>query len=149
MLMTPRLGGFGSPWREMQRLRREMNEILERTLPWRTSGIAPAYPAMNVWLADEGAFVTAELPGIDPNAIEISATDDTLTVRGNRPAEELPEGAVYHRRERGTGSFSRSITLPFSVDPNKVDAAYEHGVLAIRLPRAEHDKPRKITVKTA
>jgi HSP20 family protein len=131
----------------MQRLRREMDEVFDRTLPWRTLGVVPAYPAMNVWLSDESAVVTAELPGMDANSLEISVLGDTLTVSGNRPEEEVPEDAIYHRRERAYGSFSRAFTLPFQIEEQGVEATYENGVLQIKLPRSEQDKPRKITVR--
>lgn len=104
---------------------------------------------MNVWTNEDGAVVTAELPGIDPKDIDISVNNDTLTVTGCRQLQELPEDATYHRRERGCGRFSRSFQLPFQVESEKVSAAFERGVLRITLPRAEVDKPRKIAVKTA
>jgi len=61
----------------------------------------------------------------------------------------VAKDANYHRRERGYGSFSRTIQLPFMVDPNKVEANFKNGVLMISLPRAEVDKPKKITVKSS
>jgi len=138
---------FGlSPWREMERLRREMNRLLSGHV----SGIAvaPGFPSMNVWTNEDGAVVTAELPGIDHKDIDISVNNDTLTVIGCRQPEELPKDATYHRRERGCGRFSRSFQLPFQVEAGKVSAAFERGVLQITLPRAEADKPRRIAVKT-
>ena len=88
------------------------------------------------------------MPGFDPDQINISVTGDTLTVSGNRTPEDVGEGARYHRRERGCGRFTRSFQLPFQVDGVAVEAAFENGVLRIELPRAEADKPKKITVKT-
>ncbi len=139
---------FGlSPWREMERLRREMNRLFSGV----TSGttVALGFPAMNVWTNEDGAVVTAELPGIDPKEIDISVNNDTLTVTGCRQPQEIPEDITYHRRERGCGRFSRSFQLPFQVEAGKVSAAFERGVLQITLPRAEADKPRRIAVKTA
>jgi HSP20 family protein len=145
MLYRPSFGL--SPWREMERLRREMNRLLSG----QASGVAvaPGYPAMNIWTNEDGAVVTAELPGSDPKDIDISVNNDTLTVTGCRQPQELPESSTYHRRERGCGRFSRSFQLPFQVEAGKVSAAFERGVLQITLPRAEADKPRKIAVKTA
>jgi HSP20 family protein len=71
---------------------------------WRT---APSYPAMNVWTNEEGGVVTAELPGLDPENIDISVENDTLTLRGRRERDEVKEGTTYHRRVRGTGAFVR------------------------------------------
>jgi len=112
------------------------------------SGVAPTYPAMNVWTNDEGAIVTAELPGVKPEDLDISVAEDTLTLTGSREPEEVGEGVTYHRRERGFGRFSRVFQLPFQVESDQVEAVFEKGVLQISLPRAEADKPKKITVKT-
>jgi HSP20 family protein len=135
--------GFASPWQEMERMRREMNRLLSST---GTRRVAPGYPAMNVWTNQDGAVVTAELPGLSPEDIDISVVGDTLTVRGSRQAEEL-DNVQYHRRERNYGKFSRTFQLPFQVEAGNVDASFEKGVLYISLPRAEADKPRKIEVK--
>ena len=107
---------------------------------------APAYPAMNVWTNEDGAFVTAELPGVAPEDINISVVNETLTVSGTRQRDEV-EGATYHRRERSQGKFTRSFELPFRIEGDQVEASFENGVLHIALPRAEADKPKKITVK--
>ena len=139
---------FRSSYREMERLRREMNQLFEQLDRGPRLSVAAAYPAMNVWTNADGAVVTAELPGMNPEDLEISVHGDTLSLRGSRPAEEVEEGVTYHRRERGSGQFRRSFQLPFNVDSNKVDAKYERGVLHIFLPRAESDKPKKIQVKS-
>jgi HSP20 family protein len=110
---------------------------------------APSFPAMNVWTNQDGAVLTAELPGINPEDIDISVVGETLTLTGARQPEELPEGEKYHRRERGYGKFTRTFQLPFPVEADKVNAVFEKGVLHISLPRAEADKPRKISIKTA
>ena len=105
------------------------------------------YPAMNVWTNEDGAVVTAELPGVEPDNINIAVTGDTLTLKGSRTPEELKEGEQYHRRERGHGQFTRTFQLPFQVEAEKVEANFEKGVLSITLPRAEAEKPRKIAIK--
>lgn len=135
-----------SIWREMDRLQREMNRVFDNYTSGRTS-VAPSYPAVNVWADEESTLITAELPGLTSDDIEIDVLDNTLTLTGERKAEELPEGARYHRQERGYGNFSRSIRLPYSVDVDKVDAIFKNGVLQISLPRAEKDRPKKIEVK--
>ncbi|HOT92924.1 MAG TPA: Hsp20/alpha crystallin family protein [Anaerolineae bacterium] len=141
--------GTVDPWNEMERLRREMNRLFSSFPMFPELRVAPGYPAMNVWTNEEGAVVTAELPGIDPEELDISVIENTLTLSGERKPLELKEGEVYHRRERGYGKFTRSFQLPFNVDANNVQAVYEKGVLRINLPRAEADKPRKIAVKAA
>jgi HSP20 family protein len=140
---------FRSNYREVEQLRREMNQLFEQLDRGPRLSAATTYPAMNVWTNADGAVITAELPGMNADDLEISVQGDTLTLRGSRSAEEQGEGMTYHRRERGSGQFRRSFQLPFNVDPNKVEANYERGVLHIFLPRSEADKPRKIQVRSA
>ncbi|MDT8271740.1 MAG: Hsp20/alpha crystallin family protein [Desulfomonilia bacterium] len=92
-------------------------------------------------------IITSEIPGIDPADLDLSVTGDTLTIKGIRKPLVLGEGETWHRRERGYGNFFRTVQLPYTVDGNKIDAQYTQGVLRIVLPRAEADKPRKISVK--
>ena len=146
MLMRP-FGRAWAPWSEMERLRREVDRLMSGTSTWPGLGIAPGYPAMNVWTNEDGAVVTAELPGVDPAELDISVQNDTLTLRGNRQPAEAQEDATYHRRERSSGHFVRSIQLPFTVDSSQVQASYEKGILSVTLPRAEADKPLKIAIK--
>ena len=135
-----------SVWREMDRLQREMNRLFEDSYPSRFHP-APAYPSLNVWANEEGLQITAEVPGVSPKDIDISVVGDTLTLSGVREPDDLKEGARYHRQERGYGNYTRSIQLPFSVNVDKVEATFKNGVLTIVLPRAEEDKPKKITIK--
>ena len=135
-------------WNEMDRLQSEMSRLFETYYPNRVRQ-APAYPALNVWTNEEGLNVTAEVPGVSPEEIEISVVGDTLTLSGTRKPEALDENVRYHRQERGYGDFTRSLQLPFQVDVNKVEATFRNGVLMVAMPRAEEDMPRKITVKSA
>ena len=107
---------------------------------------ASVYPPMNVYNDDESFIVRAEVPGIETKTLDLEVVGDTLTVRGERAAPEIPEGASYHRRERDFGSFRRSLTLPEKVDNQKVVATCKDGILEVRLPHAEEAKARKITV---
>ena len=134
--------------REVDSLQREMNRLFEAYSPMRMRP-APGYPAMNIWTNEEGIRLTAEVPGVHPEDIDINVVGETLTLSGERKADELKEGTSYHRQERGYGKFTRSIQLPFPVDVNQVEATFKNGVLNVSLPRAEEDKPRKITVKSA
>lgn len=141
---------FGSMWtreRDMDRLRREINRLLASAPASSRDSSMASYPAMNVWTNQDGAIVTAELPGVEADNINISVTGDTLTLSGNREVEEIEEGATYHRREREVGSFTRVFQLPFQVESDAVEALFKNGVLRISLPRAESDKPKKIAVK--
>lgn len=133
---------------DVERLRHEMNRILEQSAR-PVLHTASAYPAMNVWMNDEGALVTAELPGLDAEALDITVRENVLTVNGHRESKQCAAGERYHRRERGCGAFERSFQLPFNVEIERVEASYDKGVLRIWLPKAEADKPRKIQIQSA
>jgi HSP20 family protein len=136
-------------WRDFNRLRRDMDRFFESSVPSRSRQRSSKFPAINVWSsADEGIFVTAELPGVLPEDIDISVTADTLTLSGKRSAEAAGEAAQYHRRERVQGEFNRSFQLPCPVNKDKVEANLQDGVLQISLPRAESEKPKQIVVNT-
>ena len=111
-------------------------------------GSAPEYPAMNVWTDENNAVLTAELPGVKPEEIDIAVENELLTLRGGRQRQEPEDGQTYHRRERRFGPFSRSFRLPFRVEADAVQATFENGVLNVVLPRAEADMPRKIAVQS-
>jgi len=137
--------GTRPAWQEFERLQHEMNRLFSAARPQ----VSPGFPAINVWTNQDGAVLTAELPGVNPEDIDISAVGETLTLVGSRQPELLKENERYHRRERGYGKFTRTFQLPFPVETDKVEASFNKGILYINLPRAEADKPRKISVKTA
>lgn len=137
-----------SIWREMDRMQRDMNRLFG-DLSTNHVRRAPSFPAVNVWAAEDSALITAEIPGLDKDDLEINVTGDTLTLSGQRKADELPADARYHRRERTFGEFNRSIQLPYTVDVNKVKANFKNGVLKVELPRIEAEKPKKIAVKAS
>ncbi|MBN1547246.1 MAG: Hsp20/alpha crystallin family protein [Syntrophaceae bacterium] len=138
-----RFGRVMDPFREMQRLQGEMNRLFSSVDPQ----IGHEYPPINVWSGEDNAIVTAEVPGIDPATFDISVIGDTLTISGKVDPEMLKEGESYHRQERSYGRFNRILQLPFHVDAAKVEAKYEKGILRITLPRAEEDKPKKVTIQ--
>ena len=136
-----------SIWQEMDQLQREMNRLFDATSKGRVF-TAPSYPSINIWTNDDGQLISAEMPGVNPEDIDIDVTGDALSISGERKSDEVAKEANYHRRERSYGSFSRTVQLPFIVDTNKVEANFKNGVLMISLPRAEADKPKKITIKS-
>ena len=144
MFWTTR-GRFWDPFGELRRLQREMNQVFEK---------APArghqdFPALNVWESPDQYVITAEIPGINPDELDVTVLGDTVTIKGSRKADELKEGETYHRRERGSGSFVRTFKLPRAVDANRVGASYQRGLLQLTLPRAEEEKPRSIPLKSS
>lgn len=133
------------PWRELDRIHDEMNRLFSDALG-RT--VASTYPAINIWVKDDTALVTAELPGFDVKDLDITVLNDELRIKGTRKKPDLGEDVQIHRQESGIDSFQRSIQLPYAVESDKVEAKFDRGVLTITLPRAEADKPRKIQVST-
>ena len=113
------------------------------------AGRAPAFPAVNVWQNAEAVAITAELPGVDPSDIDITVKENVLTLSGERKLPELSEDAVWHRRERGYGKFSRAVRLPFMAKDDQVEARFSNGVLHVVIARPEEDKPRRIEIKAA
>ena len=129
--------------------------ILNNTLDWLLSDVggvrrASAQQSQQVYdVAEDGEGYTLQLalPGIDPNELDISLAGQVLTIRGELKEAELPQGARYHLRERAAGRFERSIRFPLPLQPDAVDARYEHGVLTVRVSKAEEVKPHRITVQ--
>lgn len=138
-----RIRRFSDAMPEMLQLQREMNRLFSSV-----GQKAPQdFPAVNIWEKNGSALVTAELPGIDPEKLDISVSGDVLTLSGTSQPVDLTGGETYFRQERGIGSFKRSIQLPFSVNAQEVEARYEKGVLMIALPRMQEDLPKKIKIK--
>lgn len=143
--------GTMNPFAVMNELRREVERIFEGYgFPFNggwTSRLT-AFPALNIWEDGEALYAEAEVPGVSENDIEIYAVGNELTIKGTRKPRES-EGASYHRRERGTGEFTRVVTLPAEVNADKVQATLKDGVLTVTLPKVDEAKPRKIAVKTS
>jgi len=131
------------PFAEMQRLQADMNRLFEGT-----RALAPArtYPPVNIWIGDDSVVVTAQMPGLSQDDIDLTVQDDTLTIRGERRVAQADDNAAWHRRERANGRFARTIELPFRVDPDQVTARFNNGTLAVEMKRPETDKPRRIQI---
>jgi HSP20 family protein len=127
---------------EMARLRDEMNRLFNGAFAAGHS----AFPPVNVWAEADEAVVTVELPGMDPAELHLSVQNNELLVEGARKEFQAREGEEVHRRERTFGPFRRSVPLPFKADPSGIEAKYRNGVLSVRLPRHEAEKPRKIQI---
>lgn len=128
--------------------RRQFGEFVNQGLPGLANRVFGnrAFPAINVWDEGEELVAEAELPGLKGEDLDVSVVGSELTVKGERKST-AEDGTSYHRRERGTGSFTRVLRLPVEVDANRVQAALRDGVLTIRMPKAEAAKPRKINVQ--
>jgi HSP20 family protein len=114
----------------------------------RANGAAPTWtPAFDVIETDESYIVTAELPGVDPNATELTFERNVLTLRGTKPGTSASEDQRVHLAERAGGSFSRSLRLPGLVDADRIEAANANGLLTVTIPKAAQAKPRKIEIR--
>ena len=107
---------------------------------------ASVFPPMNVYDDGESFAVRAEIPGIDPGDLEIQATARALQIKGERKAKSGDAKVSYHRRERDHGYFDRSLNLPQPIDPDKIGASYENGVLEVVLPKADEVRARRIQI---
>lgn len=139
-----RMKRFADSVPEMINLQREINRLFSNAGQATTLD----YPAINVWEKDDNLIVTTELPGIDPEKIDISVTGSTLTLSGTSMADPIKEGETYLRQEREVGNFQRNFQLPFQVDSKKIEARYEKGILQIILPRLKEDLPKKIKINS-
>ena len=113
---------------------------------WPTS--ERVFPAMNIRDAGAALRAEAELPGFKLDELELTVLGDQLTIKGTRE-NETGEETTYHRSERWTGTFERTLTLPTDIDADKVTATLKDGILSITLPKAQASLPRKISVKGA
>ena len=118
---------------------------------WRPRVGTTPTPPVNIYGNDERVLVVSEIPGLEINKLDVKVNGRSLTIGGTRvlPGEGDGEGERYACQEREGGEFSRRVTLPYTVESDKVTANYDKGILTIELPRSEADKPRKIEVKVA
>ncbi len=108
-------------------------------------------PQLDVTETDKEVTISAELPGLEPEDIDISLDRDVLTISGEKRAEKEDKGARYYRVERSYGSFYRSIPLPSEIEAEKIDASFQRGVLKVILPKTQKakEKGKRITVRTS
>lgn len=147
------------PLHELEALRREIDRAFdtfrsdEGVWPFSRMAFLPgraarAYPLVNVYEDTDAVYVSALAPGVDPKSLDVSVHGDTLTISGEKPGTNgdiKPD--AYHRAERAAGRFTRTFSLPAEVDPDKVEATYRHGILSVKLPKAEQAKPKQIDIK--
>ena len=131
---------------EMNRLHSELNRLFGNAAQRRQVVSPKSYPPLNLWEDDERYGVEAELPGMQLDDLEIYVHGNQLTIKGERKEAKLEKG-VWHRQERGYGTFTRVIELPSDVSGEAVDAGFKQGVLTIMLPKREETKPRRIQVR--
>jgi HSP20 family protein len=143
------------PFRDLLSLQERMNRLFDES--YRGTGARPGNtddwalggswaPAVDIYEQDGNIVMKAELPGVDPKAVDIRLENNTLTLRGERTLDKEVKQDSYHRVERSYGAFSRSFTLPTVVDQGSIKAEYKDGVLKLTLPKREEAKPRQIQI---
>jgi HSP20 family protein len=143
------------PVRELNTIQNEMNRLFNtffESSGTQGGGQATArrwLPPMDLVESGEEFVLRADLPGLSEDDVNIELEDNVLTISGERKAEHEQRQEGYYRLERASGSFSRSLTLPEGVDPEKVQASFDRGVLEVRIPKPEQRKPRKVTISAS
>ena len=140
---------FDNPFADLDQMRREMMRLFD-TFAGSSFGEVGAgvFPPINITQDSDNFYVRAEIPGIEPDQLSISAVRNRVSIAGKREIKREGERASYHRRERPEGTFDRAVTLPTEVNADRVEARYVDGVLTLTLPKAEEAKPRQIAVRT-
>jgi HSP20 family protein len=142
---------LGRPFRELERMRREMDHLWDSFFEERPTRkieqLGEWGPSLDLSETKNDLIVKAEVPGMDPKDIAISLSNDVLTIRGEKKQEKEEKEENYHFIERSYGSFSRSIRLPREVQGDKINAFYKNGVLRVTLPKSEEAKKKEIKIK--
>ena len=133
------------PFAELRRMQSEMNRLFSGF----SAATARDFPPINIWLGENSVVVTVELPGVTSSDLNLSLQEDVLTLAGKRELKTQQENVNWQRRERAYGTFSRAVQLPFRVDPDKVQARFNNGILEVELERLEADRPKKIEIRGA
>lgn len=129
--------------RQLQRVQDSLGQMEESR-----RGSTGEFPPLNFWQDQDGAMITADVPGLGAADLEVSAVHNTLTLRGKIEAPQLGPNEILNRNERWHGEFVRSVEIPYAIDANNIEAFLHNGVLAIEVPRAQEDKPKQIVVNS-
>jgi HSP20 family protein len=139
------IAAFADPFDALFNLQKSLEARL--TSDWlqdQTTSRGP-FPPINVFQQDSDILAIIELPGVDKSSFEIQAKGNTIRIAGKKSIA-FPEGVSVHRRERISGEFDRTLSLPVHLDADRIKAEYRDGILALFLPRSEQDKPRNIPI---
>lgn len=165
--VAPASRGAATLWQPFDTLRQEVDRIFEdftrglgrfpmgrrmldlEPLTRFEGGAAFAAPAIDVVEKDSEYVISAELPGLDEKDVDVSVSDDMLTIKGEKKEEKEEKAKNYYLSERRYGSFQRSFQLPSGVDADKIDASFQKGVLTVTLPKTPEaqKKEKKIAIK--
>lgn len=140
------------PWRNLSFLQDRINRMFWEAFPEPRGendevSLGTWYPAIDIHETDAAIILEAELPGLKKEDIDIEIRENILTLKGERKDNKEIKEQNYYRQERRSGKFSRSLTLPAVIDPEKVVASYKAGVLEVKIPKPEERKPTQIDIK--
>lgn len=135
-----------------EQMRQEMEQMFRRFVGDPAGGACrpgtqPWSPHVDIAESDQEVVIKVDLPGVDPQAVEIAVAEGSLILQGENPEDRGQAGTTYHCQERSIGRFYRAIPLPPGSDPDRIEARSAHGVLTIRVPRKPEVQPRKIHVQ--
>ncbi|MDR2387737.1 MAG: Hsp20/alpha crystallin family protein [Deltaproteobacteria bacterium] len=143
--------GFPGSILELERMRNYMENVYS-TLANGVNNFRRNYtgvfPLVNLAEDDDNLYLTAELPGIDPQSLDLSVKNDTVTLKGAKKVEPEVKEVNYHRRERDIGVFRRSVSLPVKVQAEAVEAKFKNGILSVTLPKVAEAKAHQISITT-
>lgn len=131
-------------WLEMERLRRDMDGLFRN---YAQSGGASTFPLTNVYESNDDLVISAELPGMTKEKVNITFSDGVLTIAGKGEPPSRTKDMAVIRRERAGGEFEKSLRIPTKVEADEISASFTDGVLRIQLPKAEEAKPKSITIE--
>jgi HSP20 family protein len=140
-------------WDEFFDLQEEINQMFESILtPWQSSHFSSRKfkPEMDIQENEQEITITADLPGMKPDEIDLKISGNNLTISGEKASETEEKGERFYRKERSYGSFHRSLPLPAAVDEEKISADYQQGVLTVILPKSSPSKQtrKSISIKS-
>jgi HSP20 family protein len=137
--------GYADPFETLFAFQRALENRLASDWLGTTTASMGAYPPVNVFQQGDDVVAIVELPGINKEDLNIQAKENTIRIAGSK-AIEYPQNVSLHRRERLSGVFDRTLVVPMQIDPDRIKAEYNDGLLALFIPRAEWDKPRNIEI---
>jgi HSP20 family protein len=134
------------PFRELASFQNEMSRFLNGLYDGSGQTTQNWVPALDVWETDSEVVYSFDVPGVPEDAISIEVKDDTLSVSAERAQTEEAKDDGFYRFERRYGTFARAVGLPQGVNQDRIEARYENGVLEVRVPKPEQEKPRTIAL---
>jgi HSP20 family protein len=137
--------GYADPFETLFEFQRALENRLASDWLGTTTASMGTYPPVNVFQQGDDLMAIVELPGVNKDDLNIQAKGNTIRIAGSK-AIDYPENMSLHRRERLSGVFDRTLVVPMQVNPDGIEAAYNDGLLALFIPRAEQDKPRSIQI---